>query len=38
MAIVQSSYLTFSVIVYYYCGKWVTDPSLGSAGPLIKKM
>ncbi|KAF2029487.1 hypothetical protein EK21DRAFT_101107 [Setomelanomma holmii] len=37
MAIVQSSYLTFSFVVYKYCGKWVTDPSLGSAGSTLKK-
>jgi hypothetical protein len=38
MSIVQASYLTFALVVYAYCGKWVTDPSLGSAGPLIKKI
>jgi hypothetical protein len=38
MSIVQASYLTFSLVVYAYCGKWVTDPSLGSAGPLLKKI
>ncbi|OAL04555.1 hypothetical protein IQ06DRAFT_373953 [Phaeosphaeriaceae sp. SRC1lsM3a] len=38
MSVVQASYLTFSLVVYYYCGKWVTDPSLGSAGPLLKKV
>ena len=31
-------YLTFSIVVYWYCGKWVASPSLGSAGPLIKKI
>jgi hypothetical protein len=38
MSVVQASYLTFSLVVYAYCGKWVTDPSLGSAGPLLKKV
>jgi hypothetical protein len=38
MAIVQASYLTFSLVVYAYCGRWTTDPSLGSAGPLLKKV
>ena len=38
MSIVQASYLTFSLVVYKYCGKWVTDPSLGSAGPTLKKV
>ncbi|ORY13895.1 transmembrane amino acid transporter protein-domain-containing protein [Clohesyomyces aquaticus] len=38
MAIVQASYLTFSLVVYKWCGKWVTNPSLGSAGPTVKKV
>jgi hypothetical protein len=38
MSVVQSSYLAFSLVVYKYCGKWVTDPSLGSAGPTLKKV
>lgn len=38
MALVQASYLTFALVVYKYCGKWVTDPSLGSAGPTLKKV
>lgn len=37
MALVQSSYLTFALVVYKWCGKWVTDPSLGSAGTTLKK-
>jgi hypothetical protein len=38
MGVVQASYLTFSLVVYKYTGKWVTDPSLGSAGPTLKKV
>jgi hypothetical protein len=38
MSLVQASYLTFSLVVYRYAGKWVTDPSLGSAGPTLKKL
>jgi hypothetical protein len=38
MAIVQASYLTFSLVVYKWCGKWVTNPSLGSAGNVVKKV
>lgn len=38
MAIVQASYLTFSLIVYKWCGKWVANPSLGSAGETVKKV
>lgn len=38
MSIVTSSYLALSFVVYYWCGKWVASPSLGSAGPLIKRV
>lgn len=38
MAIVTASYLTFSLVVYRYCGQWVASPSLGSAGDTIKKI
>ncbi|KAF2450779.1 hypothetical protein P171DRAFT_468994 [Karstenula rhodostoma CBS 690.94] len=38
MGFVTAAYLTFSIVVYWYCGKWVASPSLGSAGPLIKKI
>ncbi|KAF2644565.1 hypothetical protein P280DRAFT_418589 [Massarina eburnea CBS 473.64] len=37
MALVQASYLTFSLVVYKWCGKWVSNPSLGSAGATAKK-
>ncbi|RDW83484.1 hypothetical protein BP5796_04975 [Coleophoma crateriformis] len=36
--IVSSVYLSFSMVIYYYCGQWVATPSLGSAGPLLKKV
>ncbi|KAJ4396463.1 hypothetical protein N0V93_000682 [Gnomoniopsis smithogilvyi] len=35
-AFVVSSYLSLATVVYAYCGKWVTSPSLGSAGDKIK--
>ncbi|KAF2110970.1 transmembrane amino acid transporter [Lophiotrema nucula] len=38
MGLVQASYLTFALVVYRWCGKWVTNPSLGSAGPTVKKV
>lgn len=38
MSIVTASYLTFSLVVYRWCGQWVASPSLGSAGPTIKKV
>lgn len=38
MSIVTASYFAFSLIVYRYCGMWVTSPSLGSAGPTLKRV
>ncbi|CAN8105959.1 unnamed protein product [Discula destructiva] len=35
-AFVVSAYLSLATVVYAYCGKWVTSPSLGSAGDTIK--
>jgi hypothetical protein len=31
-------YISCSMVVYYYCGVWIATPSLGSAGPTIKKI
>lgn len=36
MGLVTASYLTFSLVVYRWCGKWVASPSLGSAGQTVK--
>lgn len=33
---VTAAYLSLATVVYAYCGKWVTSPSLGSAGDNIK--
>jgi hypothetical protein len=38
MGIVTAAYLSFSLVVYRWCGKWVASPSLGSAGPTVKKI
>lgn len=38
MGVVTASYLTFSLVVYRWCGQWVTSPSLGSAGYVVKKV
>lgn len=38
VSVVTASYLAFSLVVYRWCGKWVASPSLGSAGPTIKKV
>lgn len=31
-------YLIVAVVVYYFCGSYVTSPALGSAGKTIKKV
>jgi hypothetical protein len=38
MGFVTASYLSFSLVVYRWCGQWVASPSLGSAGPTVKKV
>lgn len=35
---VAAIYLACSMVVYYYCGQWIATPSLGSAGPTVKKV
>ncbi|KAL7418998.1 hypothetical protein Q5752_006682 [Cryptotrichosporon argae] len=37
-SIVTATYLTIGIVVYYYCGQYVTSPALGSAGPLMKRV
>jgi hypothetical protein len=37
-ALVGAIYLSFSMVVYRWCGQWIASPSLGSAGPLLKKV
>ncbi|KAL1635256.1 hypothetical protein SLS58_010332 [Diplodia intermedia] len=37
MGLVTAMYLAFSLVVYRWCGAWVASPSLGSAGPTVKK-
>ncbi|KAL1303196.1 hypothetical protein AAFC00_006618 [Neodothiora populina] len=36
MGIVMAAYLSFSLVVYRWCGQWVASPSLGSAGQTVK--
>jgi hypothetical protein len=38
MKFVTATYTIFLLIVYRYCGKWVTSPSLGSASGVVKKV
>ncbi|KAF5691896.1 amino acid transporter [Fusarium circinatum] len=36
--IVMAMYLSFSLVIYRWCGTWISTPAFGSAGPLIKKI
>ncbi|BCS02834.1 putative amino acid transporter (Mtr) [Aspergillus luchuensis] len=36
--LISVTYITIGVVIYYYCGTYVTSPALGSAGPTIKKV
>lgn len=36
--LVTSMYLTFSLVIYRWCGQWLATPAFGSAGPLFKKI
>ncbi|RFU26982.1 hypothetical protein B7463_g9346, partial [Scytalidium lignicola] len=36
--LVISMYLTFSLVIYRWCGQWLATPAFGSAGPLFKKI
>ncbi|KAF2629488.1 putative amino acid transporter [Macroventuria anomochaeta] len=31
-------YLLVGIVVYYFCGSYVSSPALGSAGPLLKRI
>lgn len=37
-SVVTCAYVVIGVVVYYYCGSYVSSPALGSAGPLLKKI
>lgn len=37
-ALVGVMYLTFSLVIYRWCGQWLATPAFGSAGPLFKKI
>jgi hypothetical protein len=38
MGLLNVSYLVFSLVIFRYCGRYIASPSLGSAGPMIKKI
>ncbi|WQF83653.1 Putative amino acid transporter, transmembrane domain-containing protein [Colletotrichum destructivum] len=37
-SVVTIVYVAVGVVVYYYCGSYVSSPALGSAGPIVKKV
>lgn len=38
MGLLYIVYAVIGIVVYYYCGKYVANPALGSAGPTMKKV
>jgi hypothetical protein len=36
--LVGAMYLTFSAVIYRYCGQWITTPAFGSSGVTIMKI
>lgn len=38
MGLLYIVYAVIGIVVYYYCGQYVANPALGSAGPLMKKV
>lgn len=38
MFFVNACYLSFSLVVYRWCGQWVASPSLGSAGHTVEQV
>ncbi|KAI3399552.1 hypothetical protein diail_6574 [Diaporthe ilicicola] len=37
-ATMTAVYISIGIVVYYYCGSYVSSPALGSAGPTMKKV
>ena len=37
-SVVTGFYLAIGIVIYYYCGSYVSSPALGSAGPVVKKV
>ena len=35
-SVVTVFYLSIGIVIYYYCGSYVSSPALGSAGPTVK--
>ena len=36
--VISFAYIVVGIVVYYYCGSYVSSPALGSAGPVVKKV
>jgi amino acid permease len=36
--VVTVFYLAIGIVIYYFCGSYVSSPALGSAGPVVKKV
>jgi amino acid permease len=36
--VISTAYIVVGIVVYYYCGTYVSSPALGSAGPVVKKV
>ena len=37
-SVVTCFYIAIGVVIYYFCGSYVSSPALGSAGPIVKKV
>jgi amino acid permease len=37
-SVVTCFYLAIGIVIYYFCGSYVSSPALGSAGPVVKKV
>lgn len=37
-SVMTAIYVTLGIVVYYYCGSYVSSPALGSAGTTMKKV
>ncbi|KAL4917392.1 transmembrane amino acid transporter protein-domain-containing protein [Aspergillus aurantiobrunneus] len=38
MGLSTASYVTFALVIYAWCGKWIASPALGTAGGLVKRI
>ncbi|KAJ5180972.1 hypothetical protein N7492_004182 [Penicillium capsulatum] len=38
MGLATASYVTFALVIYAWCGKWIASPALGTAGGMVKRI